>query len=35
MPDAKNAREGCGGGFWYPDLRKDEQRIDIDVMAKL
>jgi hypothetical protein len=22
------------GGIWYPDLRKDEQYIDIDIMVK-
>jgi hypothetical protein len=27
---------GCGGngGVWYPDLRKDENLIDIDIMVK-
>jgi hypothetical protein len=30
------AINGCGndGGTWFPDLRRDESLIDIDLMVK-
>jgi hypothetical protein len=29
-----NCASPSEGGIWYPDLRRDEQLIDVDLMVK-